>query len=730
MKKIITSKLLSQLDPINFYREYGYDITKKGNHHCCLPGHEDRHPSLSIDLKRGMFNCFGCGNKGGMIQWYMAFHQVDYNTAIKEVSNKFNIQPEFEEKKDKFNSRLVDICHDELPEEVRLRLNDRGIRDEVINESKLGWWNHAGKDWLTIPIKNEQGKYIGFVLRREAESGNSEFLTYPSGMSAQLYDYEILQECEEVTICEGFTDCFLARSKGIYAVTSTHGAGTFKPEWIKHFSHLKRINNLYDRDKAGTDGAEKVLSLLSVLEEVKLYRIVLPDEVGEGGDLTDYLLKLKGNTDDLFTKYAKEYPEKIDTSNFQELSNKDLLKILGLTIKHDEVNKLITLHGELLTYTEDSQLNISFSAPSSTGKSYIPTEIAQLFPDKDVLEVGYCSPTAFFHDSGTYEKETNTIRVNLSRKIVIFLDQPHTQLLQHLRPLLSHDKKEILVKITDKSQKAGHRTKNVLLIGYPTVIFCTAGLSIDEQESTRFILLSPETNIEKIRAGVNEKIDKEADKTAYKKWLDENPQRILLKNRILAIKQEKIKDIKIGNPKKLKELFFNKYGNTLKPRHQRDIGKIISLIKGRTLLNLWFREKEGLTLITSNDDIEQGFNLWCEVSESQELNLPPFVYKLYQEVIFPAYEEAGRGISRNEVLKKHSEIYGRPLQEKTFRLEIIPMLENAGLIYQEKDKEDNRKLLIYPTTQGTISKAENNSTNAGGVIDMDSLFEPVKKKEE
>jgi len=28
--------------------------------------HEDRHPSLSIDLDRGLFNCFTCGAQGGL----------------------------------------------------------------------------------------------------------------------------------------------------------------------------------------------------------------------------------------------------------------------------------------------------------------------------------------------------------------------------------------------------------------------------------------------------------------------------------------------------------------------------------------------------------------------------------------------------------------------------------------------------------------------------------------
>lgn len=84
-------------------------------------------------------------------------------------------------------------------------------------------------------------------------------------------------------------------------------------------------------------------------------------------------------------------------------SKQELIKILGLTIKKDEENKLITFLCALSAYSENSSFNISYNAPSSTGKSYIPTEIAHLFPKDDVIEISYCSPTAFFHDNGKYE---------------------------------------------------------------------------------------------------------------------------------------------------------------------------------------------------------------------------------------------------------------------------------------------------------------------------------------
>ena len=167
---------------------------------------------------------------------------------------------------------------------------------------------------------------------------------------------------------------------------------------------------------------------------------------------------------------AKE-KEKYNAMTFPEMSANELLEVLGITIKCDRTNKLITFLSMLTAYTEDSQLNISNNGPSSSGKSFTSMEVAKLFPKEDVIDIGYASPTAFFHDAGKFEKDIGGYRVDLSRKILIFLDQPHNQLIAHLRPLLSHDQKTINIKITDKSKKHGLKTKNIFLIGYPVLVF-------------------------------------------------------------------------------------------------------------------------------------------------------------------------------------------------------------------------------------------------------------------
>ena len=389
------------------------------------------------------------------------------------------------------------------------------------------------------------------------------------------------------------------------------------------------------------------------------------------------------------------------TVPFPPLSTEELLEILGQTIKKDETNKIITFLSQLSAFTESAQFNISFNAPSSTGKTYLPLEVSDLFPKEDVVTIGHCSPTAFFHDKGEYDEKRDLRVIDFSRKILIFLDQPHPLLLQYLRPLLSHDKKEIEIKITDRKKATGHRTKNILLIGWPAVIFCTAGLKVEEQEATRFFLLSPEISQEKIRESIFERLRKEANLEAYKRSLDDNPKRQILKNRIMAIKIEHIDEVKINSTEKIEQAFLKK-GRILKSRDSRDIGRVTSLIKSLALLNLWHRKKEagpavGLSIVANNEDIEGGLKLWNDISQSQEHNLPPYVYNFFKEIILPACKAAQKkAITRQEIIRKHYEIRERAMPDWQLRREVLPMLEIAGLITQEPNPEDKRMKLVSP----------------------------------
>lgn len=417
------------------------------------------------------------------------------------------------------------------------------------------------------------------------------------------------------------------------------------------------------------------------------------------------LLNHKGNFSESAKDVFKKYPQEqdgIEITEFKEINISEVCKILDSTIKKDDANKSITFLSMLLTYTEDSQMNLFFNAPSSTGKSHIPLSVVNLFPKSDQIILGHCSPSAFFHEQGVFDKAKNEIRVDLSRKILIFTDMPNPVLLERIRSMLSHDQKEFNFKITDKDQKGGNKTKNGVLVGYPSVYFCSAGLRVDEQESTRFLMLSPSIEQDKIVQGIKQSIARESDRIRFINLIESDLERNLLKKRILAIKHEKIDDVVISNNELVEKLFF-KDEVSFQPRQQRDIKKIISIIKGFALLNLWFRERKNSEIYANDKDIRNAFVLWEQVSYGQEYGIPPYLMEIYTKVILPLWEESNSLISeeripvtRMQILERHHSVLGRSLSSYYLRLQVLPQLDSAGLIMQEKSSIDGRQMVVIP----------------------------------
>jgi hypothetical protein len=400
----------------------------------------------------------------------------------------------------------------------------------------------------------------------------------------------------------------------------------------------------------------------------------------------------------------------------REVSWQEIASILSTSIKKDEAPKLITFCAMLLAQTNEDQLNIGYQSESSAGKSYIPIEVSSYFPKNEVQILASASPTAFYHDSGKWDAERKVVIKDLEHKNLIFLDQPHFQLLERLRPMLSHDMKELHYKITDKDQKKGLRTKDVIIKGYPSVFFCTTKTDPDEQEKTRMLLLSPQTDQEKLRESLALASLRKGNPEEYRKHIEEDPQRTWLMNRIWWVRQWGIREIVILDNGKVVYDRFMKEHRYLIPRHQRDFPRIFSFIKAYALLNCFNREKiEEDTIIATQADIDAGFALYKEIELSNELGLSPYIFRIYTDVIAPLldYDGVGNGVTREDIIKKHYEVRHKMLSPETLRKDILPQLEVVGLIRQEKDQE-TKKMLVYPTVSTTTTILRSGGSSGGG----------------
>lgn len=78
--------------PLSYYSHY-FKLPKQHGRvmvNCCF--HDDRTPSLSIDLTDGWYNCFGCGAKGGdVLAFHMQKKQMGFMQACRDLNLEVNL---------------------------------------------------------------------------------------------------------------------------------------------------------------------------------------------------------------------------------------------------------------------------------------------------------------------------------------------------------------------------------------------------------------------------------------------------------------------------------------------------------------------------------------------------------------------------------------------------------------------------------------------------------------
>jgi len=195
--------------------------------------------------------------------------------------------------------------HQRLPQRLWKYLNGRGISDDLIHKHLLGWNGQR----ITIPIPDRAATFTFFKLAKDPEdhSDNPKMLA-TRGAHAELYGWErVLAKSEQIIICEGEFDRLVLEGQGFAAVTSTAGAATFRPEWAEAFREIPKVYLCFDNDAAGRMGAERVSRQIP---QARLVR--LPDEVGEGGDVTGFLVRLGKSREEFerLVETAEPVPQK------------------------------------------------------------------------------------------------------------------------------------------------------------------------------------------------------------------------------------------------------------------------------------------------------------------------------------------------------------------------------------------------------------------------------------
>ena len=81
-----------KVDIVGLFQSFGVKLTKKGRSYMGLcPWHNDTNPSLSVDRDQGLYNCFGCGERGDIFTLTRKMRGIEFKEALAYLKTLISV---------------------------------------------------------------------------------------------------------------------------------------------------------------------------------------------------------------------------------------------------------------------------------------------------------------------------------------------------------------------------------------------------------------------------------------------------------------------------------------------------------------------------------------------------------------------------------------------------------------------------------------------------------------
>ena len=293
-------ELREQLDFAAVVRYYKVELKLKGDQHhgfCPLPTHNGKRnsPSFSANVKKGIWQCFGCGAKGNILDFAVLMEGGNPKSGedVQRIALKLKEQllgatapvAKREEKGDADENTIINAPLDFTLKGLDANhpyLRKRGFSADTIARFGLGYCSRGLlKDRIAIPLHDHAGKLVGYAGRviddgmiseeepkyRFPGTREREGRTYEFRKSLFLYNgHQITAPVNDLAVVEGFASVWWLSQCGIGNAVGTMGAACSEEQAKLIVSLVAPAGRIWicpDGDKAGIRCAETLLALLS-----------------------------------------------------------------------------------------------------------------------------------------------------------------------------------------------------------------------------------------------------------------------------------------------------------------------------------------------------------------------------------------------------------------------------------------------------------------------------------
>lgn len=215
---------------------------------CLNPEHADKNPSMRIDQITGIFNCFSCGFKGNLFNYFG--ERANQLQQRRELFKKKLIQKRSE-------SVGLSFPQNRLP----FIGSWRNIKPETYK--KFEAFQHPNPDYvgrIVFPIRDISGKIVAFQGRHTAE-GTPKYKFTPPG--ARLPFFPVVEFIKgSVILVEGIFDMINLHDKGLTNAVCCFGTNNYNETKLSmlRVQGAEYVEVFFDGDDPGQQAAEKLVS--------------------------------------------------------------------------------------------------------------------------------------------------------------------------------------------------------------------------------------------------------------------------------------------------------------------------------------------------------------------------------------------------------------------------------------------------------------------------------------
>jgi DNA primase len=291
------------VDLVALIQSRGISLKKNGRGYVGLcPFHEDKKPSLSVNVQTNLWQCFGCGAGGDVIRFVELFDKVAFPQAVKSLEAASpNLKADHEvkpihrdslltTKELKLLERVVSYYQHTFTQDQRglnYLKNERSITDpqslkdfgagyvngtlleilpqdeEVINVlKKIGLLNAKGHELfynsVVFPLYNQNGSVVN-LYGRSIDDGHEVHHLYLPGPRQGIINRQAVKRSQTILLTESIIDALTLYAQGFKNTIPIYGVNGLLEEHLSLLNRrIKEAYLVFDADEAGRKGAEAV----------------------------------------------------------------------------------------------------------------------------------------------------------------------------------------------------------------------------------------------------------------------------------------------------------------------------------------------------------------------------------------------------------------------------------------------------------------------------------------